>query len=165
MRKETKIFTMLVVFSLFIVSVASAFNMRNAQVRKYATIGYKMVSRAIPGALLYIQNGIAKETTVATDLVRLKAMSGQTGDFIDARNSSDVTVFKVDSTGAITATGSATFDGGSFGAPVTLNWVTADPCGSYPIGSIFYNRTSGYQCFCDNNGDDIKTNDNTTACF
>lgn len=44
--------------------------------------------------------------------------------------------------------------------------VTADPCvGTVDIGGIFYNSTSGYHCFCNGAGADIKMNDNTTACF
>lgn len=42
---------------------------------------------------------------------------------------------------------------------------TSDPCPGMPAGMIFYNSTSGYHCFCDNSGDDIKMNDLTTACF
>ena len=43
--------------------------------------------------------------------------------------------------------------------------VTADPCGSYEIGAIFYNKTSNYHCFCNSSGADIKMNDNTNNCF
>lgn len=43
--------------------------------------------------------------------------------------------------------------------------VTSDPCGSMGVGSIFYNSTSNYHCFCNGAGADIKMNDNTTACF
>ena len=41
---------------------------------------------------------------------------------------------------------------------------TADPCGSLPVGSFFYNSTSGYPCYCDNAGVDLRM-DGTTACF
>jgi len=48
---------------------------------------------------------------------------------------------------------------------VVLVSVTADPCASgAPAGGIFYNSTSNYPCFC-NGTDDLKLNDNTTACF
>lgn len=42
---------------------------------------------------------------------------------------------------------------------------TADPCGSYEKGAIFWNATSGYHCFCNASSEDIKMNDNTNACF
>lgn len=41
---------------------------------------------------------------------------------------------------------------------------TADPCGTYPAGSLFYNSTSGYPCYCNNAGTDLRM-DGTTACF
>ncbi len=41
---------------------------------------------------------------------------------------------------------------------------TADPCGSLTEGSIFWNSTSNYFCACDGTND-VKMNDNTTACF
>lgn len=82
--------------------------------------------------------------------------------------------FQVNSTGASAvngfhagALGSATNDmftteangGGQFGAH------TSDPCGTLPEGALFYNTTSDYYCFCNGSGDDIKMNDNSTACF
>lgn len=50
-------------------------------------------------------------------------------------------------------------------AAFTPNFVVADPCGTYPEGSIFYNDTGNFLCFCDQAGDDLKLTDNTTACF
>jgi len=50
-------------------------------------------------------------------------------------------------------------------AALTLNFVVADPCGTYPEGSIFYNDTGNFPCYCDQAGDDLKLTDNTTACF
>ena len=43
--------------------------------------------------------------------------------------------------------------------------VFADPCGTYGKGAIFWNATSGYPCFCDLSGNDVKMTDNSTACF
>ncbi len=46
--------------------------------------------------------------------------------------------------------------------------VTADPCAdtvNFPIGTIFYNSTSNYPCFCGAASADLKMTDNTTACF
>lgn len=51
------------------------------------------------------------------------------------------------------------------GGGLLPNRVTSDPCGSYAIGSIFYNLTSNYHCYCNGAGADIKMNDNSTACF
>jgi hypothetical protein len=43
--------------------------------------------------------------------------------------------------------------------------VTADPCGTgYPEGTLFYNDTSNYFCYC-NGSADVKMSDDTTACF
>lgn len=42
--------------------------------------------------------------------------------------------------------------------------VTADPCTAMPEGSIFYNDTSNYLCYC-NGSADVKMSDDTTACF
>lgn len=42
--------------------------------------------------------------------------------------------------------------------------VTSDPCGVMKEGSIFYNDTSNYMCYC-NGTDDVKMSDDTTACF
>jgi hypothetical protein len=47
--------------------------------------------------------------------------------------------------------------------------VTGDPCGTaandYPEGSIFWNDTSNYHCYCNASNADIKMNDLSTACF
>lgn len=43
--------------------------------------------------------------------------------------------------------------------------VFSDPCGTYGKGAIFWNATSGYPCFCDLSGADVKMTDNSTACF
>lgn len=45
--------------------------------------------------------------------------------------------------------------------------VNADPCGdtdAYPEGSMFYNDTSNYFCFCDGTND-VQMHDPATACF
>lgn len=43
--------------------------------------------------------------------------------------------------------------------------VTADPCGSgYPEGTLFYNDTSNYFCFCDGTND-VQMASTTQACF
>jgi hypothetical protein len=45
--------------------------------------------------------------------------------------------------------------------------LTADPCagGNYPEGSLFYNDTSDYMCFCDGAGNDVQVHSPATACF
>ena len=43
--------------------------------------------------------------------------------------------------------------------------VTADPCGSgYPEGTIFYNDTGNYMCYCDGTND-VQLHSPATACF
>lgn len=43
--------------------------------------------------------------------------------------------------------------------------VTADPCGTnYPEGTLFYNDTSNYFCYCDGTND-VKMHDPSSACF
>jgi hypothetical protein len=43
--------------------------------------------------------------------------------------------------------------------------VTADPCGTeYPEGTLFYNDTSNYFCYCDGTND-VQMHDPSTACF
>lgn len=41
---------------------------------------------------------------------------------------------------------------------------TADPCGGMGEGSIFYNDTSNYYCYCDGTSD-VQLHDPATACF
>jgi hypothetical protein len=43
--------------------------------------------------------------------------------------------------------------------------LTADPCGTYPEGAIFYNDTSDYMCFCNGTGNDVQVHSPTTACY
>jgi hypothetical protein len=90
----------------------------------------------------------------------------------------------ITSTGAFTASASATFNdavvlGNAAGDTITVTGsatcsnsfkpaqVTSDPCNDagYGPGSQFYNATSNYMCFCDGSSDDLKMNDNSTACF
>jgi hypothetical protein len=43
--------------------------------------------------------------------------------------------------------------------------VTADPCGTgYPEGTLFYNDTSNYFCYCDGTND-VQMHDPSNACF
>ena len=49
-------------------------------------------------------------------------------------------------------------------AGLTLGGETADPCATLGEGAIFYNTTSNFMCYCDGT-DDLKMNDNSTACF
>ena len=43
--------------------------------------------------------------------------------------------------------------------------LTGDPCGTYPIGSLFFNATDNYLCFCNSSGDDVQMHSPGTACF
>lgn len=65
-------------------------------------------------------------------------------------------------TDSATLSGSLT-TGGAVGG-VTLVGATSDPCGTLAEGTIFYNTTSNYMCYC-NGTNDVKMSDDTTACF
>ncbi|HBA72328.1 MAG TPA: hypothetical protein DCZ63_09115 [Geobacter sp.] len=47
---------------------------------------------------------------------------------------------------------------------VTVGKYTSDPCPTIGEGSIFYNDTGNYMCYC-NGTDDVKMSDDSTACF
>ncbi len=59
------------------------------------------------------------------------------------------------------------------GSTLEVNWwitpdiVTADPCSWdwFQEGSMFYNDTSNYYCYCNQANADVKMHDPTTACF
>ena len=45
---------------------------------------------------------------------------------------------------------------------------TGDPCGdtdAFPNGTLFYNTTSSYYCFCNGAGNDVQMHSPATACF
>ena len=84
--------------------------------------------------------------------VRETAVGSGVQNLISAEVGS-VPKFVVDTTGQVTAA-----------AGIKAASVTADPCGTFPEGSIFYNDTSNYMCYC-NGTDDVKMSDDTTACF
>ena len=63
---------------------------------------------------------------------------------------------------SIVSTGKITSGGAVSG--VVLGGETSDPCGTLGEGAIFYNTTSNYMCYCDGTND-LKMNDNSTACF
>lgn len=48
---------------------------------------------------------------------------------------------------------------------IYLGRATLDPCGTLGAGYVFFNNTTGEPCYCDNNHDDIKFEDGSTACF
>lgn len=75
----------------------------------------------------------------------------------------------LDTVSAVTYTGSG---GYLYNAAGTVQWkdsvvpykAVADPCGTYEEGTMFYNDTSNYMCYC-NGSNDVKMSDDTTACF
>lgn len=69
-----------------------------------------------------------------------------------------------DKNGAVNVLSMETSQSGSFGGALTPSRLTADPCGAYAEGSIFYNSTSNYMCYCDGTND-VKMHDPTAACF
>lgn len=90
------------------------------------------------------KSGMVSVTNLATtnDMIHLDGIASQTGDFLEANNSSGTVIAKIDVNGAITT---AT-------APV-LTAKTADPCNGtgFSSGSIFYNTTDKTLCYCNNN--------------
>ena len=42
--------------------------------------------------------------------------------------------------------------------------LTADPCGTYPEGSMFYNNTDDMLCYCNGSGAAVRT-DGVASCF
>ncbi len=64
--------------------------------------------------------------------------------------------------GTITPGSTLEVDGGIRGDLLTL-----DPCGAadFPEGTLFYNNTSDYYCFCNGAGDDVQMHSPATACF
>lgn len=127
------------------------------------------------------------------EAIVIKANASQTENIIDIQNSAGTSLASFNSSGALsgavaastlTTTGNVTL--GNAAADETtvtgglilseilaVDKVTADPCPGYAStygatkmeGTIFYNNTSDYMCYCDGSTDDIKMNDNTTACF
>jgi hypothetical protein len=85
-------------------------------------------------------------------------------------------VFAVESTGVLTlvkgeavdntvdGTVLLTADVVEVSAALKLEFETADPCGTFPEGSLFYNDTANIPCYCDQAGADLKVSDDT-ACF
>jgi len=77
--------------------------------------------------------------------------------------------FSVESTGLditpggkITSQGSIIAGGSTSG--LVLGGETTDVCSALGEGAIFYNSTGKFMCYC-NGTDDLKMNDNSTACF
>jgi len=83
-------------------------------------------------------------------------------DGIDIDTSGNITNGGTIGSGAITSTGAITAGGATAG--IVLGGETGDPCGTLGEGAIFYNTTGNFMCYCDGT-DDLKMNDNSTACF
>ncbi len=66
--------------------------------------------------------------------------------------------------GTVTVSGQLDIDSGGTSGVLFGTGATADPCGTFAEGTIFYNTTGDYFCYCDGS-DDLKMNDNSTACF
>lgn len=60
--------------------------------------------------------------------------------------------------------GSATGDTTITSAVPQMSKQTADPCGTFPEGTMFYNDTSNYMCYCDGTND-VQVHSPATACF
>jgi len=103
----------------------------------------------------YFQIDLTNEASLYTALSDVSDFY-QPGDVIDNIDSTD---------GTTTFNNTIEIDsGGGSLSGVTFEGITADPCATLGEGAIFYNTTSNYMCFC-NGSDDLKMNDNTTACF
>jgi hypothetical protein len=116
-------------------------------------------------AVLLVRNA----KSVSHDVLALQAIASQTGKSINVYDSAGTTsVFSVAADGGVSSAGAVSFSGAvSCLDSFKPEAVTADPCKAtgYGVGSMFYNATSNYMCFCDGSTDDIKMNDNSTACF
>lgn len=122
---------------------------------------------------LFVRNIAAFGTNTGTARVTIK--SDGTNDALSVQNSSGTEVFDVDNSGALSSASYST-TGAITAASIAVTGLasadrvktlgeTADPCSTFGVGAMFYNSTSNYWCFCDGNTDDIKMNDNNTACF
>ena len=52
----------------------------------------------------------------------------------------------------------------TFGSGAGVGKYTADPCGGLDEGSVFYNDTNDYLCFCNGSGDDMQVHAPATPC-
>ena len=92
---------------------------------------------------LGVSTGATANATVVNENTIIRDMSGYSNGTLD----NDLVFGKFNSRGAIKA-----------------GFYTADPCGTIGEGTIWYNNTSDYYCFCDGAGVDKKVSDNG-ACF
>lgn len=132
-------------------TIAATWNQWTLYVRKPATFGG--YTTGVPEEL--------GQVTIETDSASRKGLivklaASQTADALEILDSAGTTIFKVDNTGAVT-----------FSSSVTLDAATEDPCTASPfgVGSVFWNTTSGYLCYCDGSSADLKVSDESTACF
>lgn len=95
-----------------------------------------------------------------------------------SENSSGTNTFTVTPAGAVAAastlgvTGATTLSStlavtgrATFSEAIVTDGSTADPCGSYPTGSVFYNSTGKIMCFCNGDGIDLKIDGSSASCF
>jgi hypothetical protein len=93
-------------------------------------------------------------TNASASGTALRVLNNGTGNVVEFLDeTSDSTPFVINNAGDV-----------SVGGGLVPAKVTADPCGTFPEGSIFYNDTSKYMCYC-NGTNDVKMSDDTTACF
>lgn len=135
------------------------------------------------GQVTVNDNLLVDNDAVSDVAVRIDGTSGQAVDVLQVRAYDGTEYLDVSSSGhtgvknnlvvggTLGVTGNTTLtgtlsvvDGTSFDNYMAPNGVTADPCGTYPNGSIFWNLTSGIPCYCSNAGEDLKMSDNS-ACF
>lgn len=111
---------------------------------------------------------VVAETIVMNDLNDINTSTPTAGNLLlaDGTDWESVSTISYTQSGGLVLTNNnkpSTFQRG-----VVPSKVTADPCSdttAYPEGSIFWNDTSNYFCFCNASNADIKTVDDTTACF
>lgn len=73
--------------------------------------------------------------------------------------------FQMGTNGAETNTAIMYHDGDiTFSGGVEPGNATSDPCAGMSAGSLFYNSTSGFMCYCNNASADLKVSDDS-ACF
>lgn len=83
-----------------------------------------------------------------------------------SENSSGTNTFTVTPAGAVAAASTLAVTGrATFSEAIVTDGSTADPCGSYPTGSVFYNSTGKIMCFCNGDGIDLKIDGSSASCF
>ena len=102
---------------------------------------------------------------IASVTVQTRRLEDQTDSILNIVDNLDVT-----GSGTFGGTGTSTFSGivnvnaGYTSAVVFGTGATVDPCETFSAGTIFYNTTSSFFCFCDGTND-LRMTDILVSCF